>query len=151
SYLTTLSHLMNPDPPPCISLLAFSKTHKTKPFSIYFFFNDTTTTDIYTLSLHDALPISVVAAQSVVAAHVPHHGQRPLAQCRPLDRKSTRLNSSHVKISYAVFCLKKKKKLYVNTMKVKAENVGFLHCIQLDPTLYDSTNDVGVRAENAVY
>src|SRR2546430_8122969 len=77
----------------------------------FFFFNDTATTEIYTLSLHDALPISGGL------------GQPPAAQCgRPPglhhvrgrirtagDRKSTRLNSSHSQISYAVFCLKKKK------------------------------------------
>src|SRR5262245_65384232 len=83
-----------------------------------FFFNDTATTEIYTLSLHDALPIS---------------GERHHSYCRPgvayihdgvltsgvacaqahgcsRDRKSTCLNSSHLGISYAVFCLKKKKK-----------------------------------------
>src|SRR3989337_3591423 len=69
----------------------------------FFFFNDTATTEIYTLSLHDALPIS---AQS-------HHGVRPLLgkypPSGPIDRKSTRLNSSHGSISYAVFCLKTKK------------------------------------------
>src|SRR2546430_17172388 len=73
-------------------------------FFLFFFFNDTATTEIYTLSLHDALPIS---------RHVrgrdrpsPHHARRPHHR----DRKSTRLNSSHSQISYAVFCLKKKKK-----------------------------------------
>src|SRR5215203_6615164 len=68
-----------------------------------FFFNDTATTEIYTLSLHDALPISP-----------PRHVQpardraRARAAWRRRDRKSTRLNSSHANISYAVFCLKKK-------------------------------------------
>src|SRR5437588_10959796 len=87
------------------------------PRSSFFFLNDTATTEIYTLSLHDALPIS-------------HHNQRlylMFAQVRYAllqslvflcrvgprgtqeDRKSTRLNSSHTVISYAVFCLKKKK------------------------------------------
>src|SRR6266700_6637510 len=68
----------------------------------FFFFNDTATTEIYTLSLHDALPIlcgPTVCCRSPRAS--PWYTQ---------DRKSTRLNSSHVKISYAVFCLKKKKK-----------------------------------------
>src|SRR5437899_5234456 len=75
----------------------------------FFFFNDTATTEIYTLSLHDALPISES-----------HHGRgrrRGALAVRTLDRdaaerrdrKSTRLNSSHLGISYAVFCLKKKK------------------------------------------
>src|SRR5262245_62540425 len=71
-----------------------------------FFFKEPATTEIYTLSLHDALPIS----------HGPRGGARPArgraaaGSCRPSarDRKSTRLNSSHLGISYAVFCLKKK-------------------------------------------
>src|SRR5260221_2807536 len=78
--------------------------------SSFFFFNDTATTEIYTLSLHDALPICAVPAgrrgrRAVRLAHGP-------LQCQPhhRDRKSTRLNSSHTVISYAVFCLKKKKK-----------------------------------------
>src|SRR5215216_4280395 len=73
----------------------------------FFFFNDTATTEIYTLSLHDALPICTQRDE---------HGQRVARRrCRPdvpangSDRKSTRLNSSHQIISYAVFCLKKKK------------------------------------------
>src|SRR5437667_3796872 len=75
------------------------------PFSLFFFLNDTATTEIYTLSLHDALPISTLFGALVVpvaAAMVGFGGQVPL------DRKSTRLNSSHITISYAVFCLKKK-------------------------------------------
>src|SRR5687768_18073471 len=75
-------------------------------FFFFFFFNDTATTEIYTLSLHDALPISVV-----VARHDPvEHRLRVLPGGVGVDRKSTRLNSSHGYISYAVFCLKKKKK-----------------------------------------
>src|SRR5258708_17712083 len=72
-----------------------------------FFFNDTATTEIYTLSLHDALPISVQLPE-------PPRGRRRFRVARRLprpartDRKSTRLNSSHQIISYAVFCLKKK-------------------------------------------
>src|SRR3712207_8446622 len=91
-----------------------------------FFFNDTATTEIYTLSLHDALPIS----RAGVARYLQEvwrdsrlgparllrllrgaHAHEPYAG-RGLDRKSTRLNSSHANISYAVFCLKKKKKIY---------------------------------------
>src|SRR5256885_11925441 len=80
----------------------------------FFFFNDTATTEIYTLSLHDALPIFLLdtgdqllhfLAFFLLRAHqkqVHHHH-------REEDRKSTRLNSSHLVISYAVFCLKKKK------------------------------------------
>src|SRR5439155_19945108 len=75
------------------------------PFSFFFFFNDTATTEIYTLSLHDALPISRMAragwSERLRAFRESFWGL--------LDRKSTRLNSSHVAISYAVFCLKKKK------------------------------------------
>src|SRR3712207_7969229 len=81
-----------------------------------FFFNDTATTEIYTLSLHDALPISIVIGQAPVAvrAEALEAPLRPLLEgaspiCSSLDRKSTRLNSSHANISYAVFCLKKKK------------------------------------------
>src|SRR5260221_12665936 len=69
----------------------------------FFFFNDTATTEIYTLSLHDALPIF---------EH--YHRRHQLGDGGDghdlVDRKSTRLNSSHTVISYAVFCLKKKKK-----------------------------------------
>src|SRR6266496_5595926 len=69
----------------------------------FFFFNDTATTEIYTLSLHDALPICRSCARSC-----PAWARRPCSASP--DRKSTRLNSSHVEISYAVFCLKKKNK-----------------------------------------
>src|SRR2546430_13099805 len=71
----------------------------------FFFFNDTATTEIYTLSLHDALPISGFRRQRVRESR-----QWPRSSVTaPTDRKSTRLNSSHSQISYAVFCLKKKK------------------------------------------
>src|SRR5262252_10340452 len=70
----------------------------------FFFFNDTATTEIYTLSLHDALPISCRCTMVIA----PCRGGRHRGARR--DRKSTRLNSSHTVISYAVFCLKKKKK-----------------------------------------
>src|SRR2546430_12557360 len=74
---------------------------------LFFFFNDTATTEIYTLSLHDALPIS---SESLDGGRS-RFSRRPsyAAQDTPRDRKSTRLNSSHSQISYAVFCLKKKK------------------------------------------
>src|SRR6266576_1188661 len=76
-----------------------------------FFFNETATTEPYTLSLHDALPI-YVAPHGKLGILLAQPGQlRPLILAqRAVDRKSTRLNSSHVEISYAVFCLKKKKK-----------------------------------------
>src|SRR2546430_16762204 len=83
----------------------------------FFFFNDTATTEIYTLSLHDALPIfiNVVYGEggpigdAVLAS--PHlAGIHFTGSTGQIDRKSTRLNSSHSQISYAVFCLKKKNK-----------------------------------------
>src|SRR5882724_12669914 len=80
----------------CIVLLFFS--------CVFFFFNDTATTEIYTLSLHDALPISHHRPRLGDGGQVAH----PVVALG-LDRKSTRLNSSHLGISYAVFCLKKKK------------------------------------------
>src|SRR2546430_10276128 len=74
-----------------------------------FFFNDTATTEIYTLSLHDALPISGEWDRSKHHVRVPNGPLVGLlGSHRPADRKSTRLNSSHSQISYAVFCLKKK-------------------------------------------
>src|SRR3712207_8330472 len=95
-----------------------------------FFFNDTATTEIYTLSLHDALPISIRSSFAAprseqASAHrkaerVPERQKIRVSPSAPsiaaamastssIDRKSTRLNSSHANISYAVFCLKKKK------------------------------------------
>src|SRR2546430_7687103 len=79
---------------------------------LFFFFNDTATTEIYTLSLHDALPISRrPPAGSAMPRRVMRLVERDEdgdARLGPEDRKSTRLNSSHSQISYAVFCLKKK-------------------------------------------
>src|SRR5258705_1881864 len=100
--------------------------------SFFFFFNDTATTEIYTLSLHDALPISqpgnTIPGSSTSGEVIKEHGEAshfspaaaptlrrpglPVSAPKPfarIDRKSTRLNSSHLGISYAVFCLKKKK------------------------------------------
>src|SRR3712207_8213727 len=88
-----------------------------------YFFNDTATTEIYTLSLHDALPICASATRSKAIASGPVRvwvslgasGARAAAATAAtsrgsiIDRKSTRLNSSHANISYAVFCLTKKK------------------------------------------
>src|SRR3989442_5878687 len=71
----------------------------------FFFFNDTATPEIYPLSLHDALPISLVCDDP--PARPPACSGKLYAAKAPGDRKSTRLNSSHVRISYAVFCLKK--------------------------------------------
>src|SRR5580698_10758085 len=79
-------------------------------FFFFFFFNDTATTEIYTLSLHDALPIWLHRRDAhrgdEAGIGVERGGAR---RSDPEDRKSTRLNSSHMSISYAVFCLKKKK------------------------------------------
>src|SRR5581483_12267225 len=73
----------------------------------FFFFNVSATTEIYTLSLHDALPISPTRTR---AASGCDELPSPRSRCRPRrDRQSTRLNSSHANISYAAFCLKKKK------------------------------------------
>src|SRR5437867_6701425 len=82
--------------------------------SSFFFFNDTATTEIYTLSLHDALPIfkDKILNRPRAKEWAKWQPDEPSANDmrRRLDRKSTRLNSSHRTISYAVFCLKKKKK-----------------------------------------
>src|SRR5690606_41239103 len=102
-------------------------------YTLILLFTATATTEIYTLSLHDALPISLVEGTRCAASRHPHacagasrresaartpfgnraHPSNPSNACASGissgDRKSTRLNSSHVKISYAVFCLKKKK------------------------------------------
>src|SRR2546427_3143750 len=77
-----------------------------------FFFNDTATTEIYTLSLHDALPISFegLLLMPIVIPEIMMGVAMLLFFVMIKDRKSTRLNSSHSQISYAVFCLKKKKK-----------------------------------------
>src|SRR3712207_8034745 len=102
---------------------------------MFFFFNDTATTEIYTLSLHDALPISeaqrdrpgdradrgreddhpVLGPLRAERHRDQDHHHRGPGGVRDRDRKSTRLNSSHANISYAVFCLKKKKILLLTT------------------------------------
>src|SRR5690348_18381963 len=79
-------------------------------FFLFFFFNDTATTEIYTLSLHDALPIFADVQRLGLGDDGFLLFQVLQLFGVPLDRKSTRLNSSHPSISYAVFCLKKKKK-----------------------------------------
>src|SRR5690349_25021178 len=102
-----------------MSVMSHSSTHAAL-LHVLFFFNDPATTEIYTLSLHDALPIW--AASTTGSSSAARCGSSRGATCRTSrsrasssarastrDRKSTRLNSSHVEISYAVFCLKKKK------------------------------------------
>src|SRR3712207_8249393 len=105
----------------------------------FFFFNDTATTEIYTLSLHDALPIyhhdrdmlghadrgedRIDREDDVQHQDLDDRGAESDRALRRVDRKSTRLNSSHANISYAVFCLKKKKK-YTYIMTYKARNIS---------------------------
>src|SRR2546430_12241100 len=83
-------------------------------FFCFFFFNDTATTEIYTLSLHDALPIYFAdqrkEGRKMVMQVPTGRSEKRILKAVGVDRKSTRLNSSHSQISYAVFCLKKKKK-----------------------------------------
>src|SRR5207245_4551011 len=111
----------SPVPPPTLSLS--------------FFFNVTATPDIYTLSLHDALPISRARYPGGVLIDLPHHAgaERVAATRKALDagapavfedRKSTRLNSSHGSISYAVFCLKKKKKNRETQARTEEQNTS---------------------------
>src|SRR5258707_7195339 len=100
-------------------------------FLFVFFFNDTATTEIYTLSLHDALPICFWTMNAVGFATLTKNeassdlietsqgSRKSTSRCRNLtysDRKSTRLNSSHANISYAVFCLKKTKHKLSNAL-----------------------------------
>src|SRR5437899_5633734 len=79
----------------------------------FFFFHSPPTTEFYTLSLHDALPISALGEARAGARAAGGRREPPRSGRQPrhrADRKSTRLNSSHLGISYAVFCLKKKKR-----------------------------------------
>src|SRR2546430_11468889 len=100
-------------------------------FSI-FFFNDTATTEIYTLSLHDALPISIEGEKTIDVVALGTQGCEEalmlarvmslLREERVEDRKSTRLNSSHSQISYAVFCLKKKTQVRSRDAASRSDN-----------------------------
>src|SRR3712207_8361861 len=105
------------------------------------FFNDTATTEIYTLSLHDALPICPTRCLtapvsdrtlSVVRLTAPPPFDRVVG-LGVLDRKSTRLNSSHANISYAVFCLKKK------------QQISFLHTPASEPYLSQTATAYGCQ------
>src|SRR2546422_8287269 len=107
----------------------------------FFFFNDTATTEIYTLSLHDALPISAASCCSASRARwgAEGEGRRGRDGLRSTDRKSTRLNSSHGYISYAVFCLKKKKggsNGFLAQCGAADEHTCYLGiCVRFPPTL----------------
>src|SRR2546430_6697539 len=93
-------------------------------FFFFFFFNDTATTEIYTLSLHDALPIS--SGRRLLRLWRRQRERSPWRSSRSSkrDRKSTRLNSSHSQISYAVFCLKKKKNTHPHHLRnTKSTNI----------------------------
>src|SRR5436189_4737748 len=98
----------------------------------FFFFNDTATTEIYTLSLHDALPIfTAPGLDNKAGLFVAVEALRLCAALKPgvalyvasTDRKSTRLNSSHRCISYAVFCLKKKKRKIKANISKKSKQI----------------------------
>src|SRR5437588_4194464 len=105
---------------------------------LFFFFNDPATTEIYTLSLHDALPIFGGQPDAVrelhrhvaLGRHIVHRHAPPPRIALPLDRKSTRLNSSHTVISYAVFCLKKKKKKIPKDNNDKIHNQNIISSIE---------------------
>src|SRR5438128_5140865 len=107
-------------------------TSRRSTILIFFFFNATATTEIYTLSLHDALPIS--CAGSVSIGTPARTGRMRAVLTVSPDRKSTRLNSSHGSISYAVFCLKKKKKKKQHR-KIK---VRIVTIVRIDITRADS-------------
>src|SRR5690625_7249086 len=100
------------------NMIIYLVTYNVSHYSFIFVLNYTAPSEIYTLSLHDALPIYANGNKGVVLGPQLGNGAIVVAfaitQPIPLDRKSTRLNSSHVAISYAVFCLKKKNvfKLY---------------------------------------
>src|SRR5258707_15864394 len=92
---------------PCSCVIRMFESTNYSQKVYVFFFNDTATTEIYTLSLHDALPISRLFADDRDCGGS-WRRRRRVHIFRQIDRKSTRLNSSHANISYAVFCLKKK-------------------------------------------
>src|SRR2546428_2067143 len=107
----------------------YSNLRVPRPVSLfYFFFNDTATTEIYTLSLHDALPIYYMRAAEYWHREVRLDGITSHKQA--LDRKSTRLNSSHDQISYAVFCLKKKKIVAALIVMIRLQNTRSYICLE---------------------
>src|SRR2546422_5593212 len=111
-----------------IVLCDFSIRFLFTPGFFFFFFNDTATTEIYTLSLHDALPIFPPWDSPCAGDVLPSRPARGCDASRDdprRDRKSTRLNSSHGYISYAVFCLKKKKN------KIRYRDMSRYHIIRI--------------------
>src|SRR5437660_11741767 len=97
----------------CLIALLLSTAYRLFLSFFFFFFNSAATTEIYTLSLHDALPISSYPRDLHHLAYTSVFGGYSFERFGR-DRKSTRLNSSHVAISYAVFCLKKKKRIFTD-------------------------------------
>src|SRR5215472_2791704 len=96
-------------------------------FSFFFFFNDTATTEIYTLSLHDALPSSASWTRITARSSSSRAACDFASSCRMArDRKSTRLNSCHLGISYAVFCLKKKKGTIAQIRRAELEGIDIV-------------------------
>src|SRR2546430_4997071 len=110
--------------------MLFSELNSTNHTLFFFFFNDTATTEIYTLSLHDALPISAARRNpsDLLNEHECHSKVAKGSGKLYRDRKSTRLNSSHSQISYAVFCLKKKK-IYLLINSQSDQCIQFLSII----------------------
>src|SRR6266568_6661037 len=112
-----------------LRLVFFVRSYVALFYFFFFFFNDTATTEIYTLSLHDALPISRPVfgghrrVDRLERAKLGRRARSFVAR----DRKSTRLNSSHSSISYAVFCLKKKKKNKTRNLKIKKKKNKVKH------------------------
>src|SRR5256886_12449476 len=131
-----------------------------------FFFNDTATTEIYTLSLHDALPISVFQdfhdifgdffgfedlfggggrrgrSRAQRGSDLRYDMSLTFEEASTGDRKSTRLNSSHSQISYAVFCLKKKKRTtYTYLARPKIRNHSYMHLNLPTTTIHDSCHE----------
>src|SRR5256885_12962565 len=106
----------------CVGVYSLNVLHS---YMFFFFFNDTATTEIYTLSLHDALPISSMPSIRRVSKKSSWVSFIPALRSESADRKSTRLNSSHLVISYAVFCLKKKN--YLLFFSVQWDTLLFIY------------------------
>src|SRR5207244_12805554 len=112
-FIGTLSNSLCASPHTSVSVVLTSCLVLTPPCFLLFSFNAPAPPEIYTLSLHDALPI---AGTVVTRKAGPGQYVQP-SNSDPVDRKSTRLNSSHQIISYAVFCLKKKKKKQATSLQ----------------------------------